>query len=335
MRRHVARSIALAGWLAVAMNCNGEDLSPPTLFSTCTAIQLDMVLGRLTVVPRHGGQVRVGPVGDNQQQVVENLVVNNHCQTALVRYERQEGERSLAVEVVKYRKATIRGQVAAGRNFEFHQPEVGDVRLVIDAEGQHRELTAPSIWHLLLSERKLCAETLVVALDMLRPEWRMAAMSDRIEAELIRYAKTNRPLSRTDVERLMEELNSPRFQQRQAAEHQLRSMGPAVISHLDDLAARVRKGELRLAGEQRDRIRHIRASLTVQVDDTPERVAVWLADDEHTWIALLKSTDPERRQLASLRLAALHPQGIQFDPDGDESHRQAQLAQLRGQLDEH
>ena len=63
--------------------------------------------------------------------------------------------------------------------------------------------------------------------------------------------------------------------------------------------------------------------------DSPERVALWLVDDEQIWVTLLSQPDAEKRHLAVLRLMEIRPEATNFDPYGDELYRQKQLAQLR------
>jgi hypothetical protein len=334
MWRRIACSLAL-GWISgAAVTGFSQECKPRSLFSTCQAIQLEIVLGRLYVFPRHGGQVRAATVPDEGVTLHESLVVNNDGGSPLVRYQHADDGRTMTVEVEGGHRISICGESSreqASESFEFFQPERGDLRLVVRDGAEVRDVSAPTIWHLLLSERWGCSGMLA-ALDVLRPDWNLMGAAEQLETEMFQMALAGRPISRVDVERLVAQLNAPEYQVRQSADRQLRSHGPIVLFHLDRLELDKRSGAQRLSGEQRARIQQIRSALMAGVGDTPRRVAEWLADDEQVWLALLKDGDPQRRQLAASRLAAIHPTQIQFDPYGEESRRQEQLARLRLQF---
>jgi hypothetical protein len=294
-----------------------------------------MVLGRITVIPRHRGSVRVSTSAAEGQSSSELLVVNSEHDCPLVRYERVDANASLAVEIHDYNRIQLRSDAhgnAPRSSFEYRQPADGPVQLSVHDSGGTSEFSAKSLWHLLLGERLVCQRTIVPILEQLRPDWNLLAMTERIEAELLSGAMADRPTTRDEMERLVRELDATQFQRRQVADERLRSFGVVVLPHLDVLAERERAAGRGWSWEQRARIGKIRQRFAQGGDDTPDRVAYWLADDEQAWLALLKHPDAECRQLAVMRMRVLHPRGIQFDPHGDESYRQEQLAELRLRL---
>lgn len=335
MRRRIALLVALLTGPATNVSVEGQDRLPTTLFSQCRAIRLEIVLGRVAVMPRHRGQLRGATHPDDPSPIRELLVVNNDSASPLVRYERVSPGESVLVEIVGQRQITIR-RVAEddqqGMSFEYVQPAQGDVRLVVLQGAQTRELATASLWHLLMTERELCAETLVAELELLRPDWQLVTLAERLEIALFHRAQSERPLARRELEQLVADLNAAQFQQRQRADGQLRDLGPSVLPYLENLTRQQELHGRRLTSEQRDRLQRMRLSLSTGTADTPERVAQWLVNDAQAWLALLKHQDPERRHLASLRLAALRPDAILFDAYGDETYRQEQLAQLQLQL---
>lgn len=326
MRRRIAILVALVWAPTAAVTIFGQDRLPVSSFSKCSAIRLEMVLGRVMVVPLHRGQLRITSAPENASSFSESLIVNNDCATPSVRYEQSDDQHSVSVEVVNWRQVTVLCEEfndASPQTLEFRQPEEGDVHLVIRQGDDRREVCVPSFWHLVLSEPRICQEKLVPILELLRPGWHLADMSERLEAELFHTALSEPRVSRDDLAVLVEQLGSPQFHSRQAADRQLRSLGLVVLPFLDTIAPHS------LSGEQRARIRGIRQSLAAATIDSPDRTAQWLADDEQVWFGLLKHPDPQRRHLAAIRLAAMRSDTIQFDPYGDESYRQEQLAQLR------
>ena len=209
---------------------------------------------------------------------------------------------------------------------EFRQPLQGDLEVIVHDGQQSREIKSHSFWHLILTERALCETELVPVLEVLRPDWHLVDLTEQVESGLFHAALSKPLISRRYLSELVAQLNSPRFQKRQSADSQLRSCGPAALPFLDSLSRQ------NLSGEQRMRIDRIRRAISTASMDTAERMTEWLADDEHVWFALLKHEDPQRRHLAAIRLTAMRSQSLEFDPYGDESYRQQQLAQLKAQI---
>src|SRR5690606_24184757 len=144
-----------------------------------------------------------------ESPVREFLVVQNHCADPWVRYEYSDDERSLGLEVMSYRQVQIRSEVRRGDAtlaWELDQPASGPLRLVIEQASGRSELQAASIWHLLLGHRTECEATLLPALQLLRPGWRLAEMAARVESELFRAALAPPEVSRGVVESLILEL---------------------------------------------------------------------------------------------------------------------------------
>jgi hypothetical protein len=247
---------------------------------------------------------------ENAVRPHESLMVNSDDGSPVVRYERIDGNQSVSVEAVEFQQILIRRDDPArvvGGSFEFHQPAMGDVRLVVRNGDASQTWSAPSVWHLVLTERAVCERTLLSVLDLMRPGWDISRMADEVVKSLCVVAEVERPVARSELDKLVRELNAAQFQRREAADRKLRALGPAVLPYLDRLATAPRGSARGLSSEQRSRILRIRETLTAGFRDTPERVAQWLVDDEQVWLALQQQEDPERRQIASIRLAALHP----------------------------
>ncbi|MGE0758318.1 MAG: hypothetical protein AB7F89_18210 [Pirellulaceae bacterium] len=320
--------IAAAGWAV------GEEPEPPTLFSSCQAMRLEIYLGRLAIAPHHGGALRIDSEPGSVRQ--ESLAGNNGCTEPWLRYEFAEGDESFSIHIVKFRHVTLRGEMRRGDTtymWEYEQPSEGPLRFTMSSGEERCEVQAPTFWHLLLGEGPMCRETLVPVLQRLRPTWRLWETAERVQAELLRHGQEPRDLQRSEVERLVGQLSASRFQERQVAAQQLEKSGPAVIPHLEALLAAARQGQRCWSGEQRERLERVLETLRPLVADSPERVAEWLVDDEQVWLALMKAPEPATRKMAARQLARLRPEATGFDPDGEESNRQEQLAQLRLQLD--
>ena len=288
MRRRIAIFVALFV-SAAAVTSLGQDQPPPTLFSKCSAIRIEFVLGRLTIIPQHRGQIRLTKSPPGSEEISESLQVNNDDVSPVVRYECKHGDRPFILEVINYREVNLLAQHDRDNStkfVEFRQPLQGDLEVIVHDGQQSREIKSQSFWHLILTERALCETELVPVLEVLRPDWHLVDLTEQVESGLFHAALSKPLISRRYLSELVAQLNSPRFQKRQSADSQLRSCGPAALPFLDSLSRQ------NLSGEQRMRIDRIRRAISTASMDTAERMTEWLADDEHVWFALLKHEIP-------------------------------------------
>ena len=126
---------------------------------------------------------------------------------------------------------------------------------------------------------------------------------------------------------LVEQLADERFSRREAADRELRSAGPVVLSYLQGLDFN------RLDAEQQYRIRRIVRSLSRQTgDDTAEKFAPQLLADPDLWLALLSRQEESARRLAARQLEAILGQPIRFDPAADNATRKTQIERLQAKI---
>ena len=92
----------------------------------------------------------------------------------------------------------------------------------------------------------------------------------------------------------------------------------------------------RLDAEQAFRLRGVIDALGNEDDeDTPDRVANWLAGDPHAWYSLLDSaTTLSRGCVAARQLSQLLEMPLKFDASADAATRQAQLNTIAEQLEQ-
>jgi hypothetical protein len=69
--------------------------------------------------------------------------------------------------------------------------------------------------------------------------------------------------------------------------------------------------------------------LSDDCEDTPERVATWMAAQELTWITLLAREELTQRQLALEQLKSLRGGPVEFDATAKPDVRAIQLSRLR------
>jgi len=211
---------------------------------------------------------------------------------------------------------------------EFLQPASGPVVLIVPEDGRSGEHEAPSLWHLLLAEPKLCERELNRLLRPLRPDWQLVTEARAIETELLRVARAIEPPDYQSWTAWVAELASEESWRRRAADRCLRDAGRAALPYLRGLDRQ------RLDAEQRFRIRRIVTALGGTAGyDTPESVAAWLASDPRTWLIFLASDNESRRRLAADQLSHAWGGQIAFDPAADEQTRAVQIEQLRRRVE--
>jgi hypothetical protein len=195
--------------------------------------------------------------------------------------------------------------------------------LVIEGDEGTREIAAPGFWHLMLAEPDTCRKHLVPLLELVRPDWRLESKARQLEEALFAVARSGKLPDAARLRQLVRRLRHPKFERRQEADRHLREMGQSVLAFLERL------DEQTLDTEQRTRIRRIRQSLTVTDGDTPVRVASWLADNSHVWLALLDRADADKRSTAANHLELICGQPLPFDPLASDIDRRRQIDQLR------
>ncbi len=312
-----------------ALTVSGQDRRAGSLPAQAPQVRFEVVLGRITCIHLNNGQCRVQQGTEPDAVRRESLVINCEGQQPIVRYERATaGGENLAIAFTNGNQLRIEQTwTGSSRRLEFVQPARGDVSLTVEGGSGKEVVTAPSFWHLLLAERPLCEQELTPILKLLRPNWDFFELSMQLEHSLFHTALHGESVPRAKLAELVSELGRPEFPRRHAADQELRACGPTVLPYLASLSSD------QLSGEQRHRIRMIRDSLAAAATDTPDRVALWLVDDERIWLTMLEHPDAEKRHLAVLRLAEIRPEANFFDPYGDDQFRAEQVAQLRSMIE--
>lgn len=285
-----------------------------------------IVSGRIIVwrVP-----IRLAPVQRNVGGIKEKLTIRALDRRVHADYERSGADEQVSIEIfgdVRARLARIPKEGSDRVPVEFVQPEQGPISLVVGAPGQQQVYTAPSLWHLVLAQREVCQQHLVPLLAMINDGWDVLNTGDQIEQTLVDRMAHQVPPDRRHWDGLVEQLGRERFTQREAADRELRALGPRVIWYLQTLDLK------RLDPEQRFRVQRILLDLTAaDQEDTTDQVARWLAGDPQAWLILLNRDEEATRRLAAEQLQYLVDRPIPFDPEADAQTRQKQWERLRQQ----
>lgn len=202
------------------------------------------------------------------------------------------------------------------------------LKLEIEHQGTRRTLAAANLWSLALREPRVFDEHVAPVLERICPAMRPTSLRKRIVQELYALSEEDRPC-RLRVTSLVEQLGAQRFPTRQAAERQLKLLGPGVLPLLNTIPQR------HLDTEQRVRMKRVRQHYRQPYADCCERIAAWLASFNDTWIALLDDARPENRRRAFAALCqncGKSSEKFQFRANAPAKSLRQQINQLQSQL---
>jgi hypothetical protein len=315
---------------------------PPAAISTVPSrmngdrlrwLQYTMVAGRIAITSDNvGTNMTYGPAQSASKRR-ERLLVQIHPAQIELRYELTAPGGLFSVSASSSNKASsvVGHQFTLkhshdGMQLVFEQKPGESLFLEVDANGQKRRLRAPSFWHFYVAEPEAVRKHLIPALEVLHPSWQLGETGTALEESLWAHAARPEPAGTVHWERLVENLASPKFTERAAAERELLAAGQVILPFLHSLDRR------QLDAEQNARVRGLIETLSPDYQDSTERLAVWLAGDTRIWLALLARPEPAKRRVAARQLTALLGAPMDFDPEADQPAREAQWQRLRSRI---
>jgi len=314
---------------AVALPARAQQVMSPSrsLLATLVrqeAVRAAIVSGRIVVwkTPARGMPLQRVVSGKK-----EKLTIRTVDRKSMIQYERSSADEEILIEIARTeraRLARIPKQASEPVPGEYVQQEPGGVRLVVGRTESQKVYQAASLWHLSLAHREACQQYLVPLLKLINDSWDVVHVSEQVEKAMAAKETDHQPPDRHRWDALVEQLGSEQFTQREAADRELRAVGPRGIWYLQTLDPK------RLDPEQRFRIQRILLALTVpNQEDTVDQVVRWLAGDPQAWLILLNHAEESTRRVAAEQLRSLLDRPIAFDPTADAPTRQRQIEQLR------
>lgn len=302
-----------------------DSLRRGCLFSAQTVLRISVLQGRITAQAQETLSLTQATTqsSDGRQ---ETLRIQTTGGATTVLYVIVEQDAELTFDLQAGNEVRIRRRprnADAGPPIDFRQPARGPMQLEVGDGPERQVVRAPSLWHLLLVEPELSRVHLVPLVEILQPSLRLNATAGEIRDNLFAAADAPDLPLQDEVHRLVRQLASAEFRQRQAADRALRRLGPGIGPQLMAIDPRL------LTVEQRERIRNILDGLAGPTTDTPERIAAWLVTDSRIWIELLADARPERREAALAHLTRLTGKVVPFDPRAGDEVRAKQLQALR------
>lgn len=304
-------------------------MAPSYLQQLKRQMQFRVINGELTVYSRHQRgrwQSRTSRAGHEEQLNVNTneflpdiTYFRNKKPLGEFHFTTQKGNRFN----IRRESAEITGQVP----LEFTQDPDTGATLELTLKGKKQTLHGKTFWHLLLADPDLCRQHLLPLLTPLRDDWPLSNQLARTESLLFSAAVAQNDSRGNTWAQLIDKLGSDQFSVRQGADRALRAAGDAALPYLQSLDFD------QLDAEQRFRVRGIIASIAGDgLEDLPETIVPRLASDPEIWYGMLSRDDPVKRRVAHQRLEALLERSLEFDPEGSEATRKAQLEKIRKEL---
>lgn len=180
------------------------------------------------------------------------------------------------------------------------------------------------LWLLLLSVPRDVRNEVIDLVTFLSPNSQVQRKSEQIEAALVQVATNdNEQIDIPVINKLVDQLRSKSFVERQLADAELRKMGNRISGYLSEL------DQQRLTAEQRLRIRRICQTSTPRIMDSSKLVISWLKNAPSTWFALSHHPDRDVRIAAANKLNSMFDLDIRINPDASPSSRKVQIADFK------
>jgi hypothetical protein len=289
--------------------------------------QFQLVLGRIEVANIHSSQSRTATSeGDD---LAEKVSISGDTDIPSVRYERLTPSELVAITVIDGDRVEIDRIATSSLEIvpvRFRQNPGAEVILRIGDDADSQTHRAPTLWHLMVAVPDVCESHLLPLLELMQPSWKCDEMLSRATDELLREADTSDFDTRHTARGLIAKLKCSDFATRQQAQEQLFQLGLGVLPYLNHIA------DSELTREQQRRLEQVRIELRGKQADSPERLALWLVEDERIWLLMLAHDELPIRTYAASHLTKRFAKPIDYDPEGTPLERQQQVARIRTRL---
>ena len=162
---------------------------------------------------------------------------------------------------------------ATNYKITWNQPVHGPIKIDLTSENKTQTLSTQSIWHLRFEQPELCEQHLFPMLLKIEPNWNLELIAAETEKRLEEVFQVAPQVTEQRIQTLLQEFTSSNASTRDKAHRELRSLGLAILTPLTKLDWD------RLEPEQRLRIERLVHTMKPTTDDTPNRLAAWLAGD--------------------------------------------------------
>ena len=274
---YYSKPAILLAMVCVAMTSDATEPKPieSQRFVPASLARFDLVLGRLQLSSEY---FRIGAAHermalDGGRERVRSLSISTLRGKPSLQFRDQGGDEEVQLSFKADRQVDI--SLTAGRESDrhkltYHQPAEGPISVRVEfSDGRKTfDFKARSIWHLALDEPQFVDTYLQPCVSRFDPSWQIARTATDARKLLNNSLHPSDPLQ---VQRLIEQLDADLSSERQAALSQLESMGIAAEHPLRRSLA------TDLSSQQQTSIDRLLSTIQPVGNDTPMRVAIWLA----------------------------------------------------------
>jgi hypothetical protein len=193
-----------------------------------------------------------------------------------------------------------------------------------NAQGGESTFAANTLWHVILQSPDESLDVLEPALRCLNPAWEIRSTSEAVQRLLFAASLPAGAREQSRRDELVQQLGSPRFAERDAAQRALAEMGPRLLPYLQALDWSA------LDAEQRHRLQDLLAAcLSANSRDEATTIARWLEEDPAVWYGLLLRAEDRGESIALAHLRSLLGDAVPEALSEDPAQRQPQLDAIR------
>lgn len=312
MKWSVATALGI-GLLIIPTIAKAQPSVEPSLILSTHCARFHVMLGRLHLDPSFYKKVRLHQVRPEIDQGEEYLFVSASAGVPSLHYQRTRSDHqvtidTLSIDALRIEK-TRRLNSGIDESLLIEQPSRGPIRVTHRVGSNSREFSSASFWHMLVESPLLFEQEILPLLSLMiqREPWQRGA--DEIQQRLQQRASSEPLVTRQQIHHWVKQLSSSQRSQRQAARKQLLSVGVGVLPILATIDPTT------LDAEQKMRIGQIEKHMRCARQDTPDRVAAWLATDYKYWSVACRDWPTHQRSAASqyMMLVCKRPLGSPAD----------------------
>lgn len=238
-----------------------------------------MVLGRVALDPKRYrvGQFRFKKSDkpeDNPVDVLRTLTISlERGQPNLVLYRSTPTDRWMIEARGNGRCKIQYTHTQAVYGLTWDQPASGLIKIELEQSGKKKHYTTMSLWHFRFEEPTIATQHIFPMLLKLEPNWNLELIAKETEERMEEVLQIQPQVTERQVQELMQEFSSNNASTRDRAHRELRTKGLAILTPLMMLDVN------QLEMEQRLRVERLIQAMKPTTDDTPNRLAAWLAGD--------------------------------------------------------
>lgn len=312
MRWSIAKAVTI-GLVLLSNIAVAQPQAEESLILSTQCGRFHLVLGRIKLDCFHYKKVRLHQATPAPSEDEEFVCVTANRGAPSLHYLRHLGSCKVTIDTTQSDCVRIESkrQHSAGiiESLLIQQGSNGPIEIVRSIGDHSERFETASFWHLIAQHPELFQEQISPLLSLMIDRNQMNAFADQIDRRLQVQADRSPLITAAMVDRLVDQLASPKRSQRLTAQRELASAGVGILPLLEKLDPQ------RLDAEQIQLLGKLKRRLASDRSDTPDRVAAWLATDSAYWASVTRRWTPPMRDLANQYMLATCGHELNVDTD--------------------